>query len=462
MSNFASLNTALTALRAQRRGLDVTGQNIANANTEGYTRQRVVLESVGAPAVPARYSTSKDVAGGGVTVNDVSRLHDAFLDARGVYEHGKQAFLLERRAGLARLEDVFGEPSTTGIQAQLAEVWRGWHDVANRPGDLAARSQLLQRANTLADGVRNTHATIEAQWHATRDQLVTIADEVSSTAATVAELNDAIRRSMQTGLPANELSDKRDGLVLKLADLVGAVGRPTADGVVDVYVGGSALVRGTVSQRLTVSGTTEFPNATTDPVRLVWSVGDFPAVIETGQAGGNLDVLQKMLPGYAARLDAFAADLAGQVNAVHADGYQLDGTKAGAFFSGTTASTMRVAVKDAAGVGASEYAGGKIDGGIATRVAQLASSPTGPDSNYRQVVVDLGVDAQTANRRSQIQVEVTMQVDAARDAQAGVDLDEEMVNMLSYQRAYEGAARVMTAIDQMLDKLINSTGLVGR
>jgi flagellar hook-associated protein 1 FlgK len=92
----------------------------------------------------------------------------------------------------------------------------------------------------------------------------------------------------------------------------------------------------------------------------------------------------------------------------------------------------------------------------------MALRDGGPDELYRGLIVELGVEAQTANRRVDIQSEITRQVDAARDSEAGVNLDEEMTSMLAYQRAYEGAARFVTAVDQMLDTLINRTGLVGR
>ncbi len=170
MSTFTGLNTALTALRAQRRGLDATAQNIANANTEGYSRQRVSLQAIGAPTTAARYSTY-DGVGGGVTVDAVLRVRDAFLEARGLYEHGKQSFLLERKSVLSRIEDAFGEPSDTGLQAQLSDLWAGWGDVAKYPGNLPARAQLIQRANTLTDGLRNTYGALEAQWSSTRERL---------------------------------------------------------------------------------------------------------------------------------------------------------------------------------------------------------------------------------------------------------------------------------------------------
>jgi flagellar hook-associated protein 1 FlgK len=464
MSTFSGLSTALSALYTHRRGLDLTGQNIANANTEGYSRQRLNLEAIGAPATPAFFSTYEG-AGGGVTVADMQRLRDAFLESRGQTEHAKGHFLSVRSDALAGIEDVLAEPGDTGLQAQLSEFWNGWHDVANRPGDTAARSQLLQRASTLTDSLHQAHDALDRQWTATRTQLRTVVDEVNTAARNIAELNLAIRRDSQADIPSNELADRRDLLVMRLADLVGATTRGGEDGVLDVYVGGTALVRGSVSVELQVAGADVFDQTMATPPQQVvieWKKDGYPATVTAGQAAGHLDSLNSTVPGYATRLDGFAADLATRVNTVHRTGFGMDGVDNRDFFTGTTAASITVAVATPEQLGASAFPAGARDGSRADQVAALAVDPNGPDGFYRQLVVDLGVDTQTAARRSQIQGDVTAKVDASRDAQSGVDLDEEMVNMLTFQRAYEGAARVMSSIDQALDTLINRTGLVGR
>ncbi|MFZ5850252.1 MAG: flagellar hook-associated protein FlgK [Actinomycetota bacterium] len=459
--SFDALGVALSGLYAQRRGLDVTGQNVANANTDGYSRQRVVLEAVGAPATPAMHAVW-DGAGGGVRTGELQRLRDTFLEARAQTEHGRAAQLETRQGVLAQVEQLLGEPGGTGLASTLSDFWSGWSDVANRPGDLAARSQLLQRGGTLAAGLRQAYQGLAAQWTAQREQLGAVVAEVNTAATNIAELNQAILRARQAGLPAGELQDRRDLLVMGLADKVGAAARPGADGVVDVYLGGSALVRGATAEQLSLTGAADLSAAGTDPVTIRWARDATPALVAAGTAGGALDALNGTLPAYAGRLDAVAADLAAKVNAQHAAGYDLSGVPGGAFFTGSTAATLAVALTDPGRVAAAATAGGTLDGGNAAKLAALATDPASPDRGYRQLVVDLGVDAQTTNRRVDIQRGVAAQVDAAREAQSGVSLDEEMTRMLAYQRAYEGASRVLTSVDQTLDTLINRTGLVGR
>lgn len=464
-STFSGLSTALSALYAQRQGLDLTGQNVANANTQGYTRQRLNLESRGAPTVPAFFSTY-DGPGNGVDVADIGRLRNQFLENRAHNEHGTSAQLTVRKNTLAQIEDVFNEPSADGLQAQLSDFWNAWHDLSNRPGDNAARSQLLQRANTLADSVNQAGKALEDQWQGNRTQLTTLVAEVNTTAKSIAELNTAIKRNTQAGLPANEMADQRDLLIMKLADKVGASVKTGQDGALDVYVGGSALVRGQSVQELEVRGATEFSQAKLtaiprETVQVSWKADGYPAALNSGEGGGYLEALNTLVPKGYDDGDQFAANLLTAVNTAHAAGYGTDGVTGRDLFAWRPEGGITVAITSPEQVGAAAVAGSTLDGGQASKLAALANDPAGPDAKLRAVITQLGVDAQTANRRSTIQNSITTQVDASREAESGVDLDEEMTNMLAFQRAYEGAARVLTSIDQALDTLINRTGRVG-
>lgn len=464
MSSFEGLSVALSSLYAQRRGLDVTGQNIANANTEGYSRQRVDLNSVGAPAIPAIWSTWQG-AGSGVTVADLTRMRDAFLEARGRDEHSNLSQATTASHTLNQVQLLFPEPGPSGFQSILSDLWSGFADLANRPGDKAARTQLLQRANAAAGWLNQVHGALGSQWSAMHDQLNALASEVNSTSHGIAELNQAIQRANVAGLPANELADQRDLLAMKLANLVGATSRIGPDGMLDVLVQGSSLVRGNVAVDVavnTIPGRLEDVTATAQ-VQLVWVKDGQQVPVTTGEAGAMLDGLNNVLPGYSAGLDGVAAKLATTVNTQHLAGFDLNGLAGTALFSGTSAATIKVAITDPNLLAASGVAGApNLDGSNANLLAKISTNPGGPDAVYRQFVVDLGVATQSATRRVSTQQAITVQVDAAREAQAGVNIDEEMTNMISYQRAYEAAAKLMTVVDSTLDTLINRTGLVGR
>lgn len=464
MSSFGSLSLALSSLFAQRRGMDVVGQNIANANTDGYTRQRVSLAAMSGPTVPAIWSTST-ASGGGVAVVDVARLRDSFLEVRAQDVRAQLEQVQSSRLTLSRIESVFAEPGDDGFQALLGDMWAGFDDVANRPGDLAARDQLLQRAHTVTDWLAQASATLGSQWSEARDQLAATAHEVNQIASSVAELNQAILRGSQAQVPVNDLRDRRDALVLRVAELVGATTSTDPDGVTDVYVGGTALVRGATWAPVEVAGPESLAGLGSGrAVHLRWSGSDTPVAGAGGRSAALLDALGSTIPRYSSALDAVAGSLADSLNAMHATGYDLDGAPGGQFLIGTTAATIRVAVTSARQVAASAMPGGARDGSVADAMAGLATStsPSSPTVRYRQLVVDLGVQAQSAARRVATQSSVSQQLDDAREAQAGVSMDEEMTQLLAFQRAYEAAARLMTAVDEALDTIINRTGLIGR
>ncbi|GGL01079.1 flagellar hook-associated protein 1 [Planomonospora parontospora subsp. parontospora] len=478
MSTFSGISTALSAMYAQRQALDVNGQNIANANTEGYTRQRVELNSVGGVVTPAVHSLS-DGLGNGVTASGVTRLRDAFLESRGQIEHAKLAQLAGQEAIHTRIEEVFNEPSDIGIQSQLSDYWNAWHDVVNQPGDLAARAQLLQRGGTVADSLRSSDDALDSLWNSTADQLDSYVTEVNTAADTVAQLNKAIVRATAAGLPASELADKRDGLVLRLAELTGSTSKTLGNGAVDVHLGGAKLVDGGTARELKVAGGGSLRDVMADPVAnavaLQWRDSSTDAGIASGELASSLQSLNKVLPEYAAKLDGVAARLASTVNTQHTRGYDLNGAAGGDFFTPTTgtvitAATIKVGLTDPAEVAASSVAPatgtdpdtglplpvkGNLDAGNADVLGGFAKADGGPDRFYRETVTALGVASQAAQRRTTIQAGVTQNNDAQRAAQSGVSLDEEMANMLLYQRAYQAATQMINTINGTFDSLFS-------
>jgi flagellar hook-associated protein 1 FlgK len=323
VSTFSGLNTAASALYASQRAIDITGQNVANANTEGYSRQRVDLQSIGGNLVPAVWSVSNQV-GQGVDSDQVTRIRDAFLEARAQAEHATTANLTAQSATLTGIEQTFQEPSTTGIQSMLTNMWAGWSDIANNPTDPGARAQLLQRTQTLVAGLHSVAGSLDGQWQNTRDSVQTMLTDVNATAKSIADLNQAIKRATQSNLPSNELKDKRDVLVLKLSDQIGATAMPAGDGTLSVVVGGVTLVAGNSALALTLAGTHDSADVATDPPKIVTAPGGTP-VQTGGTAQGQLATLTSLIPRYQNQLTAIARQLATQVNAGHAAGYDLSG-----------------------------------------------------------------------------------------------------------------------------------------
>ncbi len=457
MSDFSSLNVALSGLYAQRRGLEVTGNNISNVNTQGYSRQRVDMQSVGGPTTGTFWSGGLD-AGGGVNVTGITRFRDSFLEIRAALEHGDSGNLSRANTSLAQIESLFNEPSDLSIAKSMSDFMSGWDDVANHPGDPAARQQLLERATTLAKTI-NTAANGLAQMRTDSiGELDSLTSEVNTMAANIAKLNGAIRSATTAGLSPNDLLDQRDALVTQLADKIGVTVRPGADGQVNVLLGGTSLVNGDSSLALKVDTTGPNPS-------IAWVGSNHVATVTGGEIGGLLGIVNATIPTFSASLDAVALKLRDDVNALHVTGSGLDGVSGRKFFDATSATDFAVSANigtNINNIAAAASGAGVLDGSIALKIGDLATASNGAQALYHQMVVSLGVESQSSQRRLDIQSKAADQIDNARESVSGVNTDEEMVSMVQYQHAYEASARFMTTIDQMLDTLVNRTGLVGR
>jgi flagellar hook-associated protein 1 FlgK len=249
---------------------------------------------------------------------------------------------------------------------------------------------------------------------------------------------------------------------MHLSELTGATAVNRDNGTVDVYVGGSPLVNNLSVRQMAVGGSTTLAGQAADPPSLNWADTGLSAGISSGSLASSLETMNTTLPKYTAAVDQVAATLAQAVNDQHATGFDLAGNAGAEFFTGNnggpvTASTIKMAITDTDLIAAS-VTGGDLNGDNADAMAGITSRANGPDTQYRQLIVDLGTAAQAIDRRASVQSTMTTDLDAARQSDSGVNLDEEMTNLMQYQRAYEAASKVINAIDSMLDTIINRMG----
>ncbi|MEU8815806.1 flagellar hook-associated protein FlgK [Actinoplanes sp. NPDC048796] len=467
-SSFGGLNTALTSLYAQRRGLDISGQNVANANTEGYTRQKVRMQSQTGSLNPGVYATTTQV-GNGVTVSSVERGRNEYLEQRGRTEHANSSYLSTQKATYEQIESVLAEPSDTALQARMHDMWDAWNDVANNWQDPSTRTALIERSQTVATTLNDTHASLDNQFTANRDQAQAFVSQVNNLSSRIADMNQQIVVAHASGLEANELMDQRDMQIMQLSELTGATTQSKTNGAINVYLGTAPLVSDFSTRTVELTGPPSLALwAEDNPIALKWTDTDAP-VAAGGQMGAMLDTMNNIIPTISGQLDDVAATLAKTVNDAVTAGYTKTGEEGTAFFEGTTAGEIKVLITTPDKVAFSagnpkdlDETKAALDHGIADSLSEMGTSPDGPDAAYQSMIGKLGVASQASARRSDIQDAVTDQVDTARQAESGVNLDEEMTNLLTFQRGYEAASRVLTTIDSMLDQLINRTGLVGR
>jgi flagellar hook-associated protein 1 FlgK len=465
ISTFAGIETALRGLLAQQQALNVTGHNISNASTTGYTRQSTQLQASNALQVAPGM-----LLGTGVDVVGYQRIRDQFLDVQLRAQTMLQGASTATQQGLGQVEGVFNEPSDTGLNSLLGQYWAAWQNVANSPEDVATRQALVESATSLANGfnaVSSQLSTIAAQT-ATNTQLTI--DELNSDGADLVSLNTAIFNATAVGNTPNDLLDQRDLVLDKLSQLGNVAVTDLGDGTIKVTLDGVTLVDGKVGQTITESGGT-IANGLTPPETAA------PGAT-TGKLGALIAMRDTTIPGYKSQLDTIAATLITQTNALQAGGVDVNGvTQTGGFdlagvagvnfFTGTDAATIAVNVT-AAQVAAASATGKPGDNTNALRIAAMANDPTlAPlggttiGGAYAQLVTAIGSDSQAATRSASNARVLVDALTSRRESVSGVSLDEEMTNLIRFQQGYQAAARVMSAMDDAISLLITRTGRAG-
>lgn len=473
MSSFAGLNTAITGLYAHQRSIEVIGHNVTNANTEGYSRRRVVLEpSVGLRA-SSRHDNLYSWSNLGVSIATINRVRDSFLDAKARAASAASEDANRALEILKTVESIFPEPSDTGLAAQLSNFWNAFAEAANQPDSNPQRTAILSQAETLASTIRQSADALQTAHENYTFELSAVIDEVNSLAEQIAALNGQIRQSTVSGMNAADMADQRDLLIDRISALCGATARANEYGQVDVVLGGSALVTANLVERLYVAevGPLDGDLATLDQQKLQirWERDGYPTTSVSGEAGGLLKGLNDIIPRYMRDLDVMTETLISSVNTLHLAGEDQSGNTGLYFFglSGIGPASKNIAVHtDVAGqparIALAGAGKGALDGSNGYALAALASETSGVNSAFQSMLGRLGVETQAAKNRAETQQQLAIQTESQRSSVIGVNIDEEITNLMISQRAYEASARLLTAIDELLDTLINRTGVVGR
>lgn len=450
MSNwFAGLGQAASGMNAARYGISVVGQNIANANSDGYTRQVATQRSVAGAQVTGLYTRAPQDGVGGVEVTGTQRVDDSLLDARVRNEHGKGSFTSTTADQLSSLESLFPVASDDSLATQLTTFWSDWSTVGNSPDNVAARQVLLEDARTVVGTLHNLASAMDDLSSSTTSYLGQDVDDTNTAAQQLAALNGQISVAHSSGADVNALLDQRDQLLDKLSKLSGAVATLNANGTADVKVGGQALVTGPTAATMSVDSSAQV------------SVDGVAVTLTSGSAAARVTALQVTLPNYRSQLDGIADSLSSAVNAVQASGYDRAGNAGTAMFTGSGAAGISLAITDGSLVAASGTPGGNLDGSNALAAARLGTAAGSADSAYASLIGALGAESQAAASASATQQSLVGNLDAMHASVSGVNYDEEVTNMLTYQRAFQASSRALTTLDDMLDTLINHTGRAG-
>ncbi len=428
------LQTALSGLLAEQQAMDVTGNNIANANTEGYSRQRAVLETNQEIQIPSISAITGQGAqlGTGVTVETYTRVRNSYLDAQYRTQNSGLSGASAQAEALEQAQSAVNEPSSTGIASQLSEFWSSWNSLADAPnseavkeGVVAAGQRLAGSLNALSTQLSSISAQAEAQY----TSRTAPGGEVAEIAKQIGQLNEQIKLAEQANQPPNDMLDRRDLLLDKLSSLAQVTVTTNPDGTDTVAFGDAA-------KPLVEGSTVNWPQTLTAAAG-----GELGGLLSLTGPGGSLSAFR-------AELDSVASTLATSVNSLHT---------ATPFFSGNTAATIAVAVKASEVQSSSTEAAGGND--IALAIAGLRGGAA--DQSYSSLVESIGNKVKSAqSEQANMQTTLTA-ISNQRQSVSGVSLDEEMTNLISFQRGYQASARTLTAMDDMLEQLIEHTGRAG-
>lgn len=514
-STFAGFTTAQLAMSASQRALDVTGQNIANINTVGYTRQRLDIASLHTHGT-GFFSSSKDKVGYGVEITGISQLRDPFLDMQYRSQIGKLGTTDSHVAGFEQLEAIFDESSLDGIRTALSSIVSSLTTLSEQKGDKDfATYDTMVRSNMqiLLNLFRDNSSRLEG----VREDLTsgfknTDVDEVNQILKNISDLNSSIKNAQVLGNPALELQDQRNDLLdqlgsylpisVKYRDKEVCPGQTIE--VLDVFFTDTTGAKHTLisddqygSFDADISG--EPVTLTLSDASGVYDV-DVTDTLGEGSLKGTLDMLNKSgdfdnsdfkgLGYYEKALDSLAGTFAQKFNNMNKrldkNGIVIVGEENPLFTridptKGWTASNIKIADGWTNGTyritASNTYVNGKIPSGANENLLAMIKSFTdehdftvngttfykGSFYNcYSNIENNLGIDKKSSETLLKNQISVLNQTANSRDGVSGVQLDEEGMNLMHYNQSYTAAARLMTTLDEALDTLINKTGVVGR
>lgn len=450
---FDSLTMAARSLQSQQFAMNVTGQNISNVNTPGYTRRVVDFAAV----PPA--------AGGGVEIEDVRRVRDSLLDGRLLQQIPLGSYDTAVADALSVVETNLGKLGES-LDQQLDAFYNAFADLAENPTSAVSRRQVQVASQSLATAFNETADRLESSRREADARIRGAVDQVNTLSARIATINGALPAAQANGT-GQTLEDQQEELLRQLAALADVHVIARQEGGVDVTLGnGRPLVIAANAYTLdTTTGANGYANLASGGV-------DVTSEVTGGTLGGLLHVRDSAIPSYLASLDRLAAQTATSVNALHATGFDLSGAAGAAFFSystppvGTTGAAKAIRVDPAIAGDASLIAAASVaetgDNGTARAIAALrhervldGGTATLIDG-WANLVYEVGTDSQGAATARNTHEAITREVAALRDQVSGVSLDEEALNLLKFQRAYEANAKYFTAVDSMLETLMNA------
>lgn len=455
-----SLSLGSRAMQTHQKGVSVAGHNLANVNNTAYARQRLNV------ATAAPVTTAYGLLGNGVEGTAVTQVRNTILDKTIQVETSARGALEAQQEALQRAEAGLGQPldgsadGSKGLAGRLTDLFQAFQAAAASPSGSAERSSLIRQASDLAAHFRQVDQRLGAVTDSLNESVATDVTEANGLLGEIAHLNEQIGRAeLSDGSTANDLRDLRQQKLESLSRLVKVETATNDQGGLEVSVGGTTLVSGNqVADQLQA-----FTDA--DGRILVRTAGEGTELNLTGgRIQGTIEARDGAVASLREQVNLTAGRLIAEANAIHQQGFGLNDTTGADLFTGTGAADMAVnpdLIREPARLQLASEAGAKGDGKVGLQLAQLADRSLAElgdrtvGQNFNQAVADLGNAAAGVESSLADQRLVDDMLTSQRQSVSGVSLDEEMTDLMKYQKAYAASAKLIATIDEMLDDVIN-------
>ncbi len=458
---FDTLGIGTRSLTTYRKAIDVAGHNLANVNTEGYTRQRLAIEAT-------TTGSEMGTIGSGSEGMRIDRLHNIFIDKQAQVENSVSGSIEVKQDALQQALNALNEAldrnsasgtSTAGISQGLSDFFNALESLSTTAPSIPDRTVVLQKAAELATKFNQTDSRIAAVESGLNDRLQSDVTKANALLDDIATLNKKISASESfVDSPANDLRDARQQKIDQLSSLVKFDAVENENGALNVIINGRTFVDGA---NVTAQLETFDPGNGKPLVRVV---GDAAALSVTGGSiEGAISVRDNQVANLRADINNLASTLITSVNQIHATGFGLDGSTGLNFFNGANAADIKVnpdLLADPRKLAASGVNGASGDNSVLLQIVQLRDKPNASlngvsfSSRQAQIVASLGQELSSTNQDLSDQQTIQKYLSAQRDSVSGVSIDEEMANLVMFQKAFQASAKLISMTDEMLATII--------
>ncbi len=465
MSGINLMNIAKGGLLSHQTAINLTGTNISNINTPGYTRQRAIFDSV------ANMTMGANEAQTGVIIKDIERIFDRFLSAQIARQTQDYSYSNARREELSRVEVIFNNYNE-GVGHLMNQFWGSLGELSMNPSSQIERVALLSSAQSLTENIRSIGEQLLGQQDAVNAQVVDLVREANDHINAIADLNEKVMQTRAGQGSVNDLLDKRVTEINKLSELIDFHHMEDIDGAINIFLSdGTSLVLGLDTWNLQLDvdeQNASFYNVSVEGARAE------TAPLAAGKIAAMLDIRDSVIggsEGYLQKLDDFVAVFATEFNAIHGVGFDLYQNLGGDFFVHDetldyswlrTIAVNDHIIADVNRIAASATVNGDGMNALAMdalkdKTVALGDRQTTLNSHYATLVAGIAQDVGDSKRLAEHHLSLSNQLINQREEVSGVSIDEEMLNLVKFQMGYQASARLCSLADEMIQTLLGMT-----